>query len=98
MASRRKRWVISKIANSAKGNIESLDMGLQEKILIRLEYLQLNPFSGNVAKVHGKKNIFREKIGDYRFYFRIFPKTRKIEILLFDYRGKIKKKTIQRLK
>ena len=98
MTSQRKKWVISKIANSAKGNIESLDMGLQEKVLIRLECLQLNPFSGNVAKVHGKKNIFREKIGDYRFYFRIFPKTRKIEILLFDYRGKIKKKTIQRLK
>ena len=97
MTSKKERWVISKISNSARKNIETLDIKVQEKIISRLEHLQKNPFGGEVRKVQGKKNIFREKVDDYRLYFRIIPKSRTIEIVLFDYRGKIKKKTIQRL-
>jgi len=97
VTSQRKRRVISKIANSARKNIEALDIKVQEKIISRLEHLQENPFGGEVRKVQGKKSIFREKVDDYRLYFRIFPESRTIEIVLFDYRGKIKKKTIQRL-
>ena len=97
MTSKKERWVISKISNSARKNIETLDIKVQEKIISRLEHLQENPFGGEVRKVQGKKNIFREKVDDYRLYFRIIPKSRTIEIVLFDYRGKIKKKTIQRL-
>lgn len=98
MTSQRKRWVISKIANSARKSIEALDINTEEKILTRLECLQLNLFSGDVRKVQGKKNIYREKTKNYRFYFKAIPKLRSIEILLFEYRGKIKKKTVQRLK
>ena len=97
MTSKKERWVISKISNSARKNIEALDMRVQEKIISRLEHLQENPFGGELRKVQGKKGIFREKADDYRLYFRIFPESRTVEILLFDYRGKIKKKTIQRL-
>lgn len=57
MALKRKEWLISKIANSARKSIEALDIKTQEKILTRLDCLQLNPFSGDVRKVHGKKNF-----------------------------------------
>ena len=98
MASQEKRWKISRIAKSAGQNIETLDLETQKKILIRLECLQLNPFSGEVKKVQGKKNIYQERTQNYRLFFKLIPPSKHIEILLFEYRGKIKKKTIQRLK
>ncbi len=97
MASPRKNWIISDIARSAQKNIENLNIKLQEKVVIRFESLEKDPFLGDVKKVKGKKNIYRERIGDYRFYFKLIPHSRQIHILLFDYRGRIKKKSIQRL-
>ena len=97
MVSPRKNWIISNIARSAQTNIENLNIKLQEKVFIRFESLEKDPFLGDVRKVKGKKNIYRERIGDYRFYFKLIPHSRQIHILLFDYRGRIKKKSIQRL-
>lgn len=90
--------MIRKISNSARKNIEDLDYEDQQKIIARLESLQENPFKGEVKKVKGKENIYREKIDNNRLYFRIIPESKTIDILLYDYRGRIKKKTIQRLK
>ena len=84
--------MIRKISNSARKNIEDLDYENQQKIIARLESLQENPFKGEVKKVKGKENIFREKIDNNRLYFRIIPESKKIDILLYDYRGRIKKK------
>lgn len=98
MASQRKNWLISKIVRSAQTNIENLDLKSQEEIIKKFECLEINPFLGNVQKVRGKINIYRGRIGKYRFYFKIIPQSRHIHILLFEYRGKIKDKTIQRLK
>jgi mRNA-degrading endonuclease RelE of RelBE toxin-antitoxin system len=98
MTSKKEKWAISKISNSARKNIENLDIETQEKIISQLDRLIENPWKGDIKKVQGKKNIYREKIDEYRFYFRIFPESKTIEIILFDYRGRIKRKTIQRLK
>jgi len=94
--SKRKRWVVSKIAKSAKRNIDNLEF--KEQVIKRFECLQDNPFEGDIKKAKGKKNIYRGRIGDYRYYFRIFLESRSIEIVVFDHRSNIKKKTIQRLK
>ena len=50
-----------------------------------------------LKKAQGKKNIYRGRIGDYRYYFRIFPESKSLEIVVFDHRSNIKKKTIQKL-
>jgi len=96
--SKRKRWVVSKIAKSAKSNIDNLEFEFKEQVIERFERLQDNPFEGDIKKAKGKKNIYRGRIGDYRYYFRILPKSKSIEIAVFDHRSNIKKKTIQRLK
>ena len=98
MNSKKEKWVISKISNTAQKNIENLNIETQEKIISRLDCLLENPWKGNVKKVQGKKNIFREKVDEYRFYFRIYPESKSIEVLLFEHRGRFKRKTIQRLK
>jgi mRNA interferase RelE/StbE len=90
-------WRISKIANVVKRAIESLDLDLQGRILAELENLQANPYSGDIKRVKGKENIFRLRLGSFRVYYRIITSAHSIEILLFDQRGAIKKKNLQRL-
>ena len=90
-------WRISKIANVARRAIESLDLDLQERILAELENLLANPFSGDIKRIKGKEDIFRLRLGNFRVYYRIIMSTHSIEILLFDQRGAIKKKNLQRL-
>ena len=80
MTWKKKRWTISKISKSAKRNIEGLELEYKEQVIKRFESLQGNPFKGDIKKAQGKKNIFRGRIGDYRFYFRIFPESKSIEI------------------
>ena len=97
MASRRSEWKISKISHSAEKNIKALEPNAQRSLINHFERLQDNPFHKGIKKVEGKKNIFRGRIGNVRYYFRIIPETKSIEILMVDSRGQIKRKTIQRL-
>ena len=98
MILQKKKWNVNKISNNIKKGIENLDLKLQEEVIKNFECLEYNPFLGDVKKVKGKNNIYRKRIGEYRFYFRTIPQLNNIHILLFKYRGKIKAKTIQRLK
>lgn len=52
--------------------------------------------SWRISKI-ANEGIFRLRSGRFRIYFRIILATRSIEILLFDKRGAIKDKDIQRL-
>ena len=51
--------------------------------------------SWRVSKI-ANEYIFRLRCGRFRVYFRIIAASRSIEILLFDQRGPIKDKNIQR--
>ncbi|MFH2043250.1 MAG: hypothetical protein ABIJ35_12095 [Acidobacteriota bacterium] len=98
MTSKKSEWKITKIANSARKNIDTLDIEKQKILLTHFYSLQNNPFHKNIKKVEGKKNIYRGRMGDVRYYFRIISETKSIEILMVNFRGQIKKKIIQRLK
>lgn len=98
MASRKNEWKITKISNSARKNIEALDSNSQKTLLNHFEKLQDNPFNKDIQKVEGKKYIYRGRMGDIRYYFRIISETKSIEILMVNFRGQIKKKSIQRMK
>lgn len=98
MASKKSEWKITKISNSARKNIEALDSNLQKALIDHLDRLQNDPFQKDIKKVEGKKNIYRGRIGDIRYYFRISSEEKSIEILMVDSRGQIKRKSIQRLK
>lgn len=98
MASGKSEWKITKVSNSARKNIEALDSNSQKALIRNLVALQNNPVQLSIKKVEGKKNIYRGRLGDIRYYFRISSETKSIEILMVDSRGRIKKKSIQRLK
>lgn len=98
MTSRRNEWKITKVSNSAKKNIEALDSKSQKALIRNLVALQNNPFQKDIKKVEGKKNIYRRRIGGVRYYFRIISETKSIEILMVNFRGQIKRKSVQRLR
>ncbi len=98
MTSRRNEWKITKVSNSAKKNIEALDSKSQKALIKNLVALQNNPFQKDIKKVEGKKNIYRGRIGGVRYYFRIISETKSIEILMVNFRGQIKRKSVQRLR
>ena len=60
MIPKRKRWVVSKIAKSAKRNVDNLEFEFKEKVIKRFECLQDNPFEDDIKKAKGKK-IFTEE-------------------------------------
>ena len=97
MTSKGKKWRIAKIANSARKNILDLELGSQKAVLHQWEVLELNPYGCDIKKIAGKKNIYRGRIGNYRYYFRLVSSSKSIEILLFEIRGSIKQKNIQRM-
>ena len=97
MTSRDKKWRITKIANSARKNILNLEPESQKVVLHQLEALELNPYRCDIKKIAGKTNIYRGRIGNYRYYFRLILSLKSIEILLFESRGNIKQKNIQRM-
>lgn len=69
---------------------------MHEKVIRRLECLEKDPFD-TVVKAEGKENIYRGRIGDYRFYFRAHFTLRLIEIVLFEHKSNIKRKTIEKI-
>ena len=97
MTSKGKKWRITKIANSARKSILDLEQKSQKEVLHHLEVLELNPYVCDIKKIAGKKNIYRGRIGNYRYYFRLESSSKSIEILLFETRGSIKQKNIQRM-
>ena len=97
MTSKSTKWRIKKISNSARKNIFALTPDSHKEVLLQLEAQEKNPLQRGIKKIEGKKNIFRGRIGDFRYYFRLLPKSKSIEVLLFDIRGSIKQKRIQKL-
>jgi len=98
VASRKSEWKITKISNSARKNVEALDSNSQKSLIKKLDELHNNPFQNDIKKVEGKKNIYRGRMGNIRYYFRIISETKSIEILMVNFRGQIKRKSIQRMK
>jgi mRNA-degrading endonuclease RelE of RelBE toxin-antitoxin system len=98
VGSKRNEWKITKISNSARKAVDSLESNAQKALITHLELLQTKPYQSGIEKIEGKKNIYRSRAGDIRCYFRMIAETKAIEILMVDFRGKIKRKSIQRLK
>jgi mRNA-degrading endonuclease RelE of RelBE toxin-antitoxin system len=93
----KERWRITKVAGSAKRRFDRLDSEARATLLDGMESLALDPYSGDVRKIHGKDELFRLRIEAFRIFFRVCPRDKTIEVLLIDNKAGIKNKPIQRL-
>lgn len=52
------------------------------RILQAIRGLPLNPYYGDIQKMKGQENIWRRRIGSYRFFYKLLPKER--TVLVFE--------------
>jgi mRNA interferase RelE/StbE len=73
-------------ARSARKELERLPASVAERILAKVEALAGNPRPVGVIKLHGKKNLWRMRVGDYRVVYSIddFPKA--VDVVVIRHR------------
>ena len=57
-----------------------------EKILGTIKNLPFNPYSGDIKKIKGEKNLWRKRIGSYRIFYEIYSEKSFIHVLWMERR------------
>jgi len=73
-------------ARSARKELEHLSGELTERILAKIETLAENPRPVGVIKLHGQKNLWRMRVGDYRVVYSIDDFSKMIDISVIRHR------------
>ena len=73
-------------ARSARKELEIIPASFSERILDRIESLQTNPRPGGVVKLHGGKNLWRIRVGDYRVVYSINDADKIVDISIVRHR------------
>ncbi len=72
-------WQVHVVGNARK-RLKRFPKFDQKRILDVLENLRKNPFVLDVAKLKGKDNMWRLRIGNYRLSFELFQKEKAVFI------------------
>ena len=59
------------LAKRVQRDLRKLPVGLQERLVSRIEMLGDNPRPRGVRKLAGEKNAYRIRVGDYRILYEI---------------------------
>ena len=73
-------------ARSARKELEHLSGELAERILAKIETLAENPRPVGVIKLHGQKNLWRMRVGDYRVVYSIDDFSKMIDVSVIRHR------------
>ena len=57
-----------------------------QRILFAIENLSLNPYSGDIQKMKGEKNVWRRRIGSYRIFYEIISQLKIINVFWLERR------------
>ena len=53
--------------------LSKLPANQSEKVRNAIKNLPFNPYSGDIRKIKGEKNLWRKRIGSYRIFYEIYP-------------------------
>jgi mRNA interferase RelE/StbE len=73
-------------ARSARKELEHLSGDVAERILAKIEMLAKNPRPIGVVKLHGQKNLWRMRVGDYRVVYSIDDFSKVIDVSVIRHR------------
>ncbi len=77
------------LARSARKELENLPVSLAERILEKIEALSVTPRPSGSIKLHGEKNLWRIRIGDYRVVYAIFDSAQLIDVSIIRHRREV---------
>jgi len=52
----------------------------KKRILSFFSELEINPYSGDIAKIKNQENIWRRRIGSYRIFFEIYLEEKVVHV------------------
>ncbi len=67
-------------------NLKKIPRKEAERILFVIQSLSLNPFSGDVQKMKDEENVWRRRIGDYRIFYELIPRSKVIYVFWVERR------------
>jgi len=76
-------------ARSARKELEHLSGDVAERILTKIELLAANPRPVGVIKLHGQKNLWRMRVGDYRVVYSIDDFSKMIDVSVIRHRRNV---------
>ena len=78
-------WVLQ-IDPGVLRKLEAIPKGDATRILRAIHGLSLNPYYGDIQRMKAHQNVWRRRIGSYRFFYRLFPKERIVLVFHFERR------------
>jgi mRNA interferase RelE/StbE len=73
-------------ARSARKELEKISADVADRIFSKIETLAANPRPVGVIKLHGQKNLWRMRVGDYRVVYSIDDFSKIIDVFVIRHR------------
>ena len=73
-------------ARSARKELEKIPADVADRIFLKIEKLAATPRPVGVIKLHGQKNLWRMRVGDYRVVYSIDDFSKMIDVSVIRHR------------
>lgn len=73
-------------ARSARKELEKLPINIAERIVGKITLLSANPRPNGVAKLQGRNNLWRMRVGEYRIIYSIDDNHKIVDISVIRHR------------
>ena len=76
-------------ARSARKELEKIPADVADRIFLKIETLAANARPVGVIKLHGQKNLWRMRVGDYRVVYSIDDFSKAVDVSVIRHRGDV---------
>ncbi len=78
-------------SRKARKELEELSAFIVQRIFPKIESLEQNPRPSGAKKLHGEKDMWRVRVGDYRVLYTISDKKKVVDVAGIMHRSKVYK-------
>lgn len=78
-------WVLQ-IDPSVYKTLKKIPLNYTKRIIATIETLPENPYAGDIQKMKDEKNVWRRRVGEYRFFFELLPQENIIHVFRLERR------------
>jgi mRNA interferase RelE/StbE len=79
----------SSFARSARKELERLSDEIADRVLTKIEAVGQNPRPVGFIKLHGQKNLWPMRVGDYRVVYSIDDLSKTVDVSIIRHRREV---------
>lgn len=72
-------WVLQ-IDQDVLKNLKKFPQKDCQRVVMAIQSLSTNPFAGDIQKMQGEKNVWRRRVGSYRFFYEVLSEEKVIHV------------------